>query len=108
MASSRSSNSATTAQSDNRYSADSFATEQVATQEIRLAGASGRAVVSVLQDDAPGTFQWVEDYAEGLRLMADLIARQRSLEDFSQVAPPRESPFKAVLWSSPSIKAKMC
>ena len=73
---------------------DNFVFVTTTGQEIRLAGASGRAVVSVLQDDAPGTFQWVEDYAEGLRLMADLIARQRSLEDFSQVAPSEGVPLQ--------------
>lgn len=64
--------------------------------EIRLAGAAGRAVVSVAHTDAAGTFQWVEDYAEGLQLMAALIARSRSLEDFSLTLPSTEPPLQGI------------
>ena len=84
--------------------------------EIRLAGAAGRAVVSVVQLDAAGTFhfQWVEDYAEGLQLMAELIARSRSIEDFSPAHLSKEEALQGTLivksiyksqdlWSAPVL-----
>lgn len=93
---------------------DNFVFVTTAGLEIRLAGAAGRAVVSVEQPDAAGTFQWVEDYAEGLHLMAELIARSRSIEDFSPVHPSKEGALQGTLivksiydsqdvWSAPVL-----
>lgn len=93
---------------------DNFVFVTTAGLEIRVAGAAGRAVVSVEQPDAAGTFQWVEDYAEGLHLMAELIARSRSIEDFSPVHPSKEGALQGTLivksiydsqdvWSAPVL-----
>lgn len=50
---------------------------------IRLAGACGRAVVTIRPVEEQSVFRWVEDYAEGLHLMAGLLDGSISTEGFT-------------------------